>query len=220
MKILVIEDHPKIREWIIYFLEKNFYETSWAIHWEEALKKLNQNKFDLIILDVNMPVMNWTHFIKSFRKIDNSTPIIALTSNGMLDDKIEMFELWCDDYLTKPFETKELLARIQAVLKRKWEITNQIIEIWNIKIDIQKHKIFKKEKEIEFPRKQYLIIEFLAQNIWITKNKTEILEKVWWELEENLNIDSITLEAHIYNIRKKLWKNFIKTVKWFWYVIE
>lgn len=220
MRVLVIEDHPKIRAWIKMFLEKNLYSVWEAVHWEEWLKELENNVYDAIILDVNMPVMDGREFMKHLRLKDQYIPVIALTSNWMLDDKIEMFDLWADDYVTKPFELKELLARLEAILKRRWQKQENIIELGNIQVDTSKHKVFVKWKEVELARKPYLILEYLLLNRWYTKNKTDILEQVWWESEENLNLDSITLESHIYSLRKKLWKNIIKTVKGFWYVIE
>ena len=140
--------------------------------------------------------------------------------NSMLDDKLEMFELWVDDYMTKPFELKELLARINALAKRKVLLIEDKIVIWNIEINISKHKIYKDKKEIEFSNKEYLIIEFLVRNKWYPKSKVQILEAVWGELEENLELSSTTLEAHISTIRKKITKDFIKTIKWVGYIIE
>jgi DNA-binding response OmpR family regulator len=134
----------------------------------------------------------------------------------MLQDKLEMFELWVDDYMTKPFEVEELVVRLRSILRR-WEIKIDNQQIINdVKINFSKKKIFYKEEEILFSHKMYLIIEFLSKNIWYPQNKAKIMEYVWWEQEENLEMNSTTLESHIYAIRKKLWKDFIKTVKGIW----
>ncbi len=220
MKILVVEDHPKLRENIIKFLKISGYIAEGAFNWEEALKKISLNKYDIIILDVNMPIMWGRELMKKLREKWDNIPVIALTSNSMLDDKLEMFNLWVDDYLTKPFEFKELDVRLKAILKRKDKKIEKQINIDSIVIDLNNHKIFKDDKEVSFWNKHFLIIEFLARNRWIIKSKNSILEKVWGEAEENLNLSSTTLESHISVIRKKLWKNFIKTIKWSWYIIE
>jgi len=220
MKILIIEDHPKIRENIMKFLKISWYISEWAMNWKEWLLKIAINKYDLIVLDINMPIMDGRKFIKKLRLNKNNIPVIALTSNSMIDDKLEMFDLWVDDYLTKPFELKELDARIKSLLKRKEKIIEKRIIIWDLIIDLNKHKILKNNEEIHFWNKHFLIIEFLVKNKWLIKSKNQILEKVWWELEENLNINSTTLEAHISVIRKKLGKDFIKTIKWSGYIIE
>lgn len=220
MKILVVEDHPKIRQNIITFLNLKGYVAEWAIHWEEALFKVSESGYDVIILDVNLPIMNGKEFLKKVREKWNTTPVIALTSNSMLEDKLELFNLWVDDYLTKPFELLELEARLQSLFKRKEKMIEEKTKIWDLEIDYIRHKIIQWGKEIAVSNKEYLIIEFLTKNRGVPKNKVEIFEYVWWEREENLDMSSVTLEAHISYIRKKFGKNIIKTIKWVWYVIE
>ena len=139
----------------------------------------------------------------------------------MLQDKLELFDLWVDDYMTKPFEIEELVARLKVLGKRIEKNTfEEKIKIWNITIDTSAKKVYLRQKEIILTYKEYLIVEFLSKFRWQAKQKNEIMEYVWWENEGNLELDSKTLEAHIYAIRKKLWKDFIKTVKLVWYIIE
>jgi DNA-binding response OmpR family regulator len=112
------------------------------------------------------------------------------------------------------------VVRIKSILKRSDKKIDDEKNIWNITVNYSKKKIFINSKEIIFPQKQYLIIEYLAKNYWYPQNKTKIMEYVWWEQEENLEFNSTTLESHIYAIRKKIGKDFIKTVKWIWYIVE
>ncbi len=220
MKILVVEDHPKIRQNIVKYLNLKWFRAEEAIHGEDAKDKVKINDYDVIVLDVNMPLLNWREFTKFIRSTGNNIPIIALTSNSLLDDKLEMFSLWVDDYLTKPFEFEELEARIKALLKRKDKDIKNNIKVKNIELDIDKHKVYKDWKEVELWNKEYMILEFLFLNQSYPKSKIAILEHVWWEQEENLDLWSVTLEAHISFLRKKLWKDLIKTIKWVWYVVE
>lgn len=220
MKILVVEDHPKLRKNILKYLSLKWFKVEEAIHWEEAIAKISNSEYDTIVLDINMPLINWKEFTKIIRAKQNSTPIIALTSNSALSDKLEMFNLWVDDYLTKPFDLEELEARIKTLWSRKDKELVNIIKHKDVEIDLWKHKVFKSWFELELGNKEYLILEFLAINKWYPKNKLSILEKVWWEQEENLNMASVTVEAHISYLRKKLGKDIIKTIKWVWYVIE
>lgn len=220
MKIFVIEDHPKIRENIIKFLTLKWHIVEWAVHGKEALDHLQKNFFDVIILDINLPIMDGKEFLSTLRKNWDTTPVIALTSNSMLDDKLEIFSLWVDDYLTKPFELLELEARILALYKRKDKLIEEVFVVGEVSIDVVRHKVTFKWKEIELGNKEFLIVEFLAKNQWVPKSKSEIFQYAWWEREENLNFDSITLEVHISYIRKKLGKNFIKTIKGVGYVIQ
>ena len=220
MKVFVIEDHPKIRENIIKFLNIKWHVVEWAVHWKEALEHLQKNFFDIIVLDINLPVMNGKEFLSLLRNTGNTTPVIALTSNSMLEDKLEVFSLWVDDYLTKPFELLELEARILALYKRKDKIIEEVFTLWDVQVDVVRHIVTLKWKEVELGNKEFLIVEFLAKNRGVPKSKSDIFQYAWWEREETLNFDSITLEVHISYIRKKLGKNFIKTIKWVGYVIQ
>lgn len=220
MKILIIEDNPILRENLIFLLTKFSYLAESAQNGKIALEKINNTQFDAIILDVNMPVMWWKEFLQTLRRNNNSTPVIALTSDSMLQDKLEMFELWTDDYLTKPFEIEELVARLKSLLKRGENKIDDEKIAGDLKINYSKNKIYFKNEEINFPNKQYLILEFLMKNIWYPQNKLKIMEYVWWEAEENLELNSTTLESHIYAIRKIIWKDILKTVKWTWYIIN
>ena len=220
MKILIIEDNPILRENLIFLLTKFSYLAESAQNGKIALEKINNNTFDAIILDVNMPIMWGKEFLQNLRKNNNSTPVITLTSDSMLQDKLEMFELWVDDYLTKPFEIEELVARLKSLLKRGENKIDDEKIAGDLKINYSKNKIYFKNEEISFPNKQYLILEFLMKNIWYPQNKLTIMEYVWWEAEENLELNSTTLESHIYSIRKIIGKDILKTVKWTWYIIN
>lgn len=219
MKILFIEDHPKIRNNLIEYFSIKGYTTEGAIHGEEALNMLHAH-YDIIILDMNMPVMDGKTFIERMRRSGNQTPVIVLTSNSLIDDKITMFDLEADDYVVKPFEMRELEARIIAITRRKEKIIEDIIPFSEYTIDIGRKIIKKWEQIMELSHKEYGIVEYLARNIGYPKSKMEILEAVWWLREAELAMDSVTLEAHISTIRKKLWKSIITTLKWTWYLIS
>jgi DNA-binding response OmpR family regulator len=138
----------------------------------------------------------------------------------MLEHKLEMYDIWADDYITKPYDFEELEARLKAIYKRKDQIIYDTIHIWNISINIQKHQVQLDWIDIKLSHKEFMIIEFLSKNKEIPKSKSEILEYVWWIRESDLNFDSTTIEMHISTMRKKLWKNIITTLKWVWYVMN
>lgn len=219
MKLLIIEDHPKIRNNIIEFFTIKWYTAEGAVHGEEALSLLHAH-YDIIILDMNMPIMDGRTFIEKIRKSGNQTPVIVLTSNSLLDDKITMFDLGADDYVVKPFEMQELEARVVALSRRREKSIEEIIAFGPYTIDIGKKIVRKWKEQMELSHKEYWIIEYLARNIGYPKSKMNILEAVWWMREAELAMNSITLEAHISTIRKKLWKSIITTLKWTWYLIS
>lgn len=219
MKLLIIEDHPKIRNNLIEFFSIKWYTAEWAIHGEDALSMLHAH-YDIIILDMNMPIMDGKTFISRIRKSGNQTPVIVLTSNSLLDDKITMFDLGADDYVVKPFEMQELEARVIALGRRRERLIEDIITFGPYTIDIGKKIVRKWQEKMELSHKEYWIIEYLARYLGYPKSKMEILEAVWWMREAELAMDSVTLEAHISTIRKKLWKSIITTLKWTWYLIS
>lgn len=220
MKILIIEDHPKIRENIKKYLSLKGFVSETASNWLEGCEKIRNSNYDLIVLDMNMPIMNWEEFMIDIKKNKINIPVIALTSNSLIEDKWKMFNLWVDDYITKPFEFEELIMRINSIMKRKDKKIEEIIQIGNITINLNKHQVTNNWEILKLSNKEYLIIEYLSKNKWYPLSKLSILEKVWWEQEENLELSSTTLEAHISTIRKKTSKEFIKTLKWTWYLIE
>lgn len=219
MKVLIIEDHPSIRKWIITLLKKKNITAEGAINGQEWLEKLAGNNFDVIIVDVNMPIMGWREFISTIRKQEIHTPVLALTSNSMIDDKIHMFELGVDDYVTKPFDFWELYVRLLALAKRQENIQNTLYTFWEISIDCTANKVLLWSEEIEFQNKQHKIIQYLSANQGIPKTKLNIMQYAWWEQSDNLQFNTTALESHMYIIRKKLGKDFIKTLKGVWYFI-
>lgn len=220
MKILIVEDNSILRENLEFLLKKFHFLPESAKDWEEAYNKIISQKYDAMVLDLNMPKITWRELIKKLSIINKKIPTIVLTSDSMLEDKISMFELWVDDYLTKPFEIEELVARLKSILRRGDLVLDDIKIHRDVKINFIKKKVYVLDKEITLSHKLYLIIEFLMKNFWYPQSKTKLMEYVWWEQEEKLDFDSTTLESHIYSIRKKIWKDFIKTVKWVWYIIE
>ncbi|QFR39775.1 response regulator transcription factor [Candidatus Gracilibacteria bacterium 28_42_T64] len=220
MKILIVEDNNILRENLIFLLKKFHYLGEGASHGKEALQKLTKTSYDAIILDINMPIMDGKEFLKQFKMCGKVIPIIALTSDSMLADKLEMFDLGVDDYITKPFEIEELVARLKSILKRSDKKIDDQKKIGKYTVNYSSNKVLLKKTEIIFSYKQYLIIEFLSKNYGYPQNKLKIMEYVWGEAEENLDFNSTTLESHIYSIRKKLGKDFIKTIKGIGYIID
>ncbi len=218
MKILIIEDHPKIRGNIIEYFSIKWYTAEWAVHGEDALHMLHAH-YDVIILDMNMPIMDGKVFIQKMREMWYETPVIVTTSNSLIDDKVTMFDLGADDYVTKPFDMRELEARIIALGRRKEKKIEENIEFSEYTIETGKKIIKKWDKIQEITGKEYGIIEYLVRNKWYPKSKSDILEAVWWLREAELAMNSITVEAHISTIRKKLGKWVIETMKWVGYVI-
>lgn len=178
MKILVVEDHPKIRENIIDFLKIKGHTAEGVINGKVALEVLG-NGYDMLILDMNMPEMNGRDFLENLRKNNFTLPVLVLTSNSMIDDKVMMFELGADDYLTKPFDMRELEMRILSLSRRKEKVLETEIVFGNCKICLEKRIVLIDGEKSDLTSKEYAIVEFLARHKGFPKTKTDILEAVW-----------------------------------------
>lgn len=179
MKLLVVDDHPKIRENIVSYFSMQKIRVDEARTGEEALEKAPHGTYDVIILDVNMPMMGGKEFLEKFRKDGFATPVIALTSNSLLADKEELYEAGVDDYLTKPFELKELFLRVQAIARRKEQTLSEVVRVGSIEIDTVHMQVKKDGKIVDLSAKEIGILNYLACNLGIPRNKTDIILHVW-----------------------------------------
>ena len=221
VKILVIEDSSVLQKNLQFLLKKFHFVVELASDWHEWLKKVALQKYDAIVLDNHMPHMTGKEFLMKLRSQNNTTLVVMLTSDSQLQDKITMFDIWADDYLTKPFEIEELVVRLKALWKRNTHLLDEKIHFRSYTINFTKWSIYDENNdEIQLPHKQYLILELLTKNKWYAQSKNKIMQYVWGEQEENLELSSTTLESHVYAIRQKLWKDVIQTRKGSGYIIQ
>ena len=213
MQILVIEDNKTIANNIKKYLELDGNSVFIAENGLYGLEVARKNDFDIIVLDLMLPGLEWEKVCAEIKK-EKDIPVIMTTAKWQLEDKLEWFNVWTDDYLVKPFDLEELEARIKVLTKRKqWD--SKPIKKWNISIDIQNRKILKWNKEVKLTVKEYNILECLVKNIWIPLSRTDIIQEVWWW--DSLFDDDGKLDVYISTIRRKLGKDIIETVKGFGY---
>lgn len=221
MKILLIEDSELLcRNLVRYMSSRDIYVSS-STSGKDGLYKASINSYDAIILDINLPEINGLEICKSLREKSINTPIIMLTSNSQNGDIINWLWMWADDYLTKPFEYEILLARLEALTRRNLKnksITKIKLEN-NIEINLEKHCVIKDNKEVFLSAIEFNLLKFLAQNKSKALSREEIYLNVWGESDNDF-VFSKTIDVHIWYLRKKLWKDVIKTRKAFWYIIE
>jgi len=195
--ILVVDDDDGIRSLVKQYLNENNFLVTTAISAEDAIKKINLIKFDLIVLDIMMPGKNGLEFtIENKQKIN--TPIILLTAKGEASERVEGLEIGADDYLAKPFEPKELILRIKNILnKTKSKNIKRVIDFGNITIDLNKHLIFKNNKEFKINNTEKTILEEMVNSPGKTFSREEIGRII--NLDKERSIDVI-----ITRLRKKL----------------
>jgi len=210
-KILLVEDNKDISNNIKEYLELEDYIVDVAYDWEVWMDKALMKKYDLILLDLMLPSIDWLTIARKItRKI--KTPIIMLTAKDSINDKLTWFESWAIDYIVKPFDLRELEARIKVSLK---ENKSNIIEFNDIEINLDKREFKNKWEKVKITIKEFLIFQFLYINKDKVSTRTDIIECVWWE-SEIFDADP-KLDVYISNLRKKLDKKIIETVKWIGY---
>jgi len=201
MKALLIEDDKVISSSLISFLkEKNIILDS-VVDGNHGLMMAETKKYDLIILDYNLPNLDGYEITKKLRSQKNNTPIIMITVRSELDDKLKLLEMGVDDYLTKPFSLCELLARIKAVTRRPTEIKEKFLKLKDLKLYPDKFVVKKGAKNIRLKAKEFSLLEYLMNNQGAYVSRQDIMENVW---DENADPFSNTIEVHIMKLRKKI----------------
>ncbi len=202
-KILVVDDERNIVELIRLYMEKEGFETICAYTGDEALWKFREEKPDLILLDLMLPGTDGWQVCREIRKT-SAVPIIMLTAKSETFDKVLGLELGADDYITKPFEAKELLARVKAVLRRsgtKEEGKNGEVAFKNLSINIDNYELHIKNEQVDAPPKEIELLYFLASNPNRVYTREQLLEEVWGF---DYFGDSRTVDVHIKRLREKL----------------
>jgi DNA-binding response OmpR family regulator len=208
-KILVVEDEVKVANAVKKGLEENGFEVDVAYDGRMGKSLGASNNYDLVILDLNLPHSNGYEVCDVIRRRNNRIPIIMLTALGGMDDKMQAFEIGADDYLVKPFDFRELLARIRVFLKRAGSEVQQNsqykIVIADLEIDREKKEVIRGGKKIPLTAKEYQLLEFLALHKGKVISKLIIAEKVW-----DIDFDTGTnvIEVYMNFLRKKIDKDF------------
>ncbi|KRK43612.1 OmpR family DNA-binding response regulator [Companilactobacillus crustorum] len=217
-KILVVDDEPSILELIEYNLESNDYQVSTATDGQMALDKVNASDFDLMLLDQMLPKLSGIDVLKKMRQTGNLTPVIFLTAVDSEDNKIEGLISGADDYVTKPFSIKELLARIEVVLRRTAHQEKE--KSFQLNTDVKGLMI--DGNEIPLTKKEYELLSFLIRNKGIVVSREQIFDNVWGI---NSNSQMRMVDIQISHLRDKIEQDtkdpqIIKTVHGFGYILE
>ena len=204
-KILIVEDEPSMRMGLKDNLEFEEYEVDVAFNGEEGLKKIRNNKYSLVLLDVMLPKMSGFDVCKNVRKENIKVPIILLTAKGEEIDKVLGLELGADDYVTKPFSLRELLARIKAVLRRGENVLNSDadveINIGKLKINFKGYKAFINKKTVQLSHKEFEVLRYLWNKRNSTVSREDLLSDIWGYDE---NPTTRTVDNFIMKLRHKI----------------
>lgn len=208
IKILVIEDEKRVADLLKIGLEENGYQVLVAYDGEMGWRLFQSNDFQLIISDIILPKLNGFELCQKIRKADEEIPILMLTALGTADDKLEGFDMGADDYMVKPFDFRELLARVRVLLKRravaKVDVVKEI-SYADLYINLERQEVTRNGEPVKLSPKEYNLLVYLVENAEKVVSRVEIAEKVW-----NTHFDTGTnfIDVYINYLRKKMDKNF------------
>ena len=205
MKILIVEDEPSLREIMVQTLRREQYVVEQAADYASALDKIAGYDYDCILLDIMLPGLDGWQVCREIRK-KSSRPIIMLTAKGEVFDKVLGLELGADDYVVKPFETKEVIARINAVLRRSGkkseeDLENKVVTYENLSINLTNYELKVKGVPVDTPPKEMELIYHLASNPNRVFTRDQLLDEVWGF---DYYGDSRTVDVHVKRLREKL----------------
>jgi DNA-binding response OmpR family regulator len=205
--ILIVEDEVKVASFIAQGLEENDFKVKIVHDGLEGRDEALSGRYDLIILDIGLPGMSGIDICKAVRKSNVQAPILMLSAMGTTDDKLTGFDVGADDYLVKPFEFRELLARIRALLKRtNADSENKnIIKVADLEINSDSKIVKRANKKIDLTTKEYLLLEYLARNKGKVISRADIAEKIW---DINFETGTNVIDVYVNFLRKKIDRDF------------
>lgn len=223
MKILVVDDEPDLLEQLRETLTSQKYDVDTADDGESALDKLFDNLYDLIILDIMLPLVDGLAILREIRKAKVKTPVLMLTAKGTVEDKIKGLDYGADDYLSKPFAMAELMARIRSLLRRDSDHGDPLLKVNDIALNTNTRKVNKSGKSLELTPKEFSILEFLLYNQNRVVSRFTLAEHVWGDGFDPFTMSNF-IDVHIKNLRRKIddsdKKKIIRTIRGIGFIIE
>ncbi len=221
MRILLVEDDTKVARFVRNGLKEEGFAVDVAEDGQQGLNFARDFDYDVIILDILLPKLDGISVLKSIRTRDPQTPVLMLTAMDTIEDKIRGLNKGADDYLTKPFAFEELLARIRALLRRKYRTASTLLRFQDLQADLVTHRVFRGEKEIQLTPKEFALLEFFLQNPGKILTRTAIAEHVWdYHFDSETNI----IDVYMNYLRNKIDRGFrtklIHTVRGVGYILK
>jgi DNA-binding response OmpR family regulator len=203
MNVLIVEDERSLAREIASFLRSENFLCELAFTGKEASEKIAVNLYDFILLDLGLPDYNGLDLLREARKAGSEASFIVITARGAVEDKVKGLDLGADDYLAKPFALVELLSRINAVARRKFNIVNQDVELGDFVMQVQSRKLICKGQEVDLTKKEYDLLQYLVLNHDKVLTRHQLYEHIWGNILDD-QYDSNFIDVHIKNLRKKM----------------
>ncbi|MBB5776883.1 winged helix-turn-helix domain-containing protein [Nonomuraea sp. NPDC051941] len=203
-RVLVVEDEESFSDALSYMLRKEGFEVSVAATGPEALDTFDRNGADLVLLDLMLPGLPGTEVCRSLRQ-RSKVPVIMLTAKDSEIDKVVGLELGADDYVTKPFSSRELVARIRAVLRRQGDVTEEletaVLAVGPVRMDVDRHVVAVRGEQVQLPLKEFELLEVLLRNAGRVLTRGQLIDRVWGA---DYVGDTKTLDVHVKRLRAKI----------------
>ncbi|EGU59430.1 Two-component system response regulator QseB [Vibrio nigripulchritudo ATCC 27043] len=210
MKVLVVEDEPRLGEQIIETLEQAGWVPELSVEGIDALYRATSEEWDMIVLDLGLPKIDGLTVLKGIRDENINTPVIILSARDTLSQRVEGLNAGADDYLTKPFEMVELIARIRAQLRRASGNASPVMQVGDLSLDTRTSKVLWQGQVVSLTALEYKVVAYFMHNADKVISRTELVEHIY---KQDFDRDSNTIEVFIGRIRKKIAPDVIKTVR-------
>ena len=217
MRVLLVEDDPMLGNAITASLVRHHYTADWVTSGESALHALHTDSFLLVILDISLPGISGFKALKELRSKGDKTPVLILSARDELNDRLYGLNHGADDYLVKPFQLEELLARIGALIRRSAGMADDTIVVGDVSMSVNSHKVVVAGECINLTPNEFKILLYLMTNAGRVLSKNQILQNMHgWDESSGLN----SIEVHIHNLRKKMPKGTIENIRGVGYIIQ
>jgi len=217
MQILLVEDDIALADAITLTLKHEGFAVNHLTHGKQAINAIETELPDVVILDLGLPDIDGTDVLKAIRKQSADLPVLVLTARTSLEDKVTGLDLGADDYLAKPFEVAELMARLRVFGRRASTLKHSGLTIGNVTLDDISHQVIVDKKNIDVSRREFMVLKALMENADRVQTRDNLESKLYSWGEE---VASNTIEVHIHHLRKKLPAQFIQTLRGIGYIIK
>lgn len=217
MKLLLVEDEEDLSTIVAKELQQSGYAVDTAYDGEEALYMYDVNEYDLIILDLNLPVIDGLEVLKEIRKKDTYTKVLILSARTQVEQRVEGLNLGANDYMVKPFDFSELEARINALLRIDFIQSPSILKCGNLKINLLLKQAEISGKALPLTKKEYSILEYLFRHRDKVVSAETLIEHIW---NSDVDLFSNSLHYHIHSLKKKLNSSYIKNIRGYGYILS
>ena len=223
MRLLVVDDEQTLVEQLQAAFERERYLVETAFDGEEALDKLANGPVDLILLDIMLPRLDGLSVLRAIRKNGLTTPVLMLTAKGDIDDKIAGLDLGADDYLAKPFSLAELMARVRALLRRRGDQKDTLLQAGDLTLDTKTREVSRGGTAVELTAREFSILEFLLYNKNRAISRFSLAEHVWGDAFDPFSMSNF-MDVHMKNLRKKIDRpgqaSLIRTIRGVGYIMQ